>query len=129
MNYTQEDLDKVLNKFLNSDIAKMSARDLNRSLTMDYKAKVANTDYKARTAKIDYKLKTKNTNYKNISKKISKPVLQYDLQGNFIQEFKSIRDAKSFLGKSKNNGDISACLKGRQKTAFGFIWKYKFEQN
>ncbi len=28
-------------------------------------------------------------------------------------------------GKSINNSCITACLKGRQKTAFDYVWKYK----
>jgi predicted GIY-YIG superfamily endonuclease len=64
-------------------------------------------------------------NYKLIGEKNSKPILQLDKQNNLINEFKSIKDALECLNKSPNNSCITSCLKGRQKTAFGFIWKYK----
>jgi len=66
-----------------------------------------------------------NRNHKLIGEKNSKPILQLDQQNNLIQEFKSIKDALEYFGKSINNSCITACLKGRQKTAFGYIWSYK----
>jgi hypothetical protein len=51
----------------------------------------------------------------------SKPILQYDLEGNFIKEWHSISEAKRWLG----SGDIAGCLAGKQKKAGGYIWKYK----
>jgi hypothetical protein len=52
--------------------------------------------------------------------KISKPILQYDLEGNFIKEWPSTTEAKKH-----HKGDIGACCLGKQKTAGGYIWKYK----
>ena len=63
--------------------------------------------------------------HKLIGEKNSKPILQLDQQNNIIQEFKSIKDALEYFGKSINNSCITACLKGRQKTAFDYVWKYK----
>ena len=57
-----------------------------------------------------------------VKKSNSKPINQYDLQGNFIQSFKSIKDAGEIL--KINDCDIVAMLKGRQKTAHGFVWEY-----
>ena len=49
---------------------------------------------------------------------------QYDLEGNFIKEWPSASTAEYILrGKGSNN--ITDCCKGKQKTAYGFIWKYK----
>lgn len=50
------------------------------------------------------------------------PILQYDLEGNFIREWSGMREAKRELGIK---GNITQCLKGTRKTASGFIWKYK----
>lgn len=66
-----------------------------------------------------------NRNHILIGEKNSKPILQLDQQNNLIQEFKSIKDALEYFEKSINNSCITACLKGRQKTAFGYVWKYK----
>ena len=66
-------------------------------------------------------LKAAQTKAKEARKK---PVLQFDLSGNLIREFSSIKDAKIFIGGCPN---IEACCKGKPKhaTAGGFIWKYK----
>lgn len=58
----------------------------------------------------------------NKRKKI-KPVLQYDLYGNFIKKWDAVSDAENYLG-IKNNTNISACCLGKQKSAWGYIWKY-----
>jgi len=50
-----------------------------------------------------------------------RPVLQYDLNYNFIQEWPSIKLAKETLQISS----ISDCLAGRQKRAGQFIFKFK----
>ena len=52
-----------------------------------------------------------------------KPILQYDSQGNLINEYQSAQDAGRYLGKSGNS--IADCASGRQKTAYGYKWKYK----
>lgn len=51
------------------------------------------------------------------------PVEQYDLNGNYIGYFKSITDASIAVDRSSTG--IKNCLKGKQKTAGGFVWKYK----
>ena len=53
----------------------------------------------------------------------SKKVNQYDLQGNFINQFRSCSQAGRELGIS--NMGISCCALGKTKTAGGFIWKYE----
>jgi hypothetical protein len=47
-----------------------------------------------------------------------KPVLQYDLEGNFIKEWESGKKACISLGFNNVDG-VSACCVGKQKTAFG----------
>ena len=58
-----------------------------------------------------------------INGKKSKAILQYDLQGNFIKEWPSISEIHRQLGFASSN--ISACCKGRFKSMYGYIWKYK----
>ncbi len=60
---------------------------------------------------------------KKINGKKSKTVIQYDLKDNFIQEWPSVREIERQLGY-KNSG-ISVCCLGKQKTAYGYKWKYK----
>jgi group I intron endonuclease len=52
-----------------------------------------------------------------------KPVEQYNLEGVKINEYISINEAARQTGIRV--ADISACCNGKQKTAFGFIWKFK----
>lgn len=59
------------------------------------------------------------SSYKNIRQNI----LQYDLEGNFIKEYHSAKQAGEEI--KQNGNSISDCLNGRQKTAFGYKWKYK----
>lgn len=54
----------------------------------------------------------------------SEPILQFDLQNNLIAEFPSIKKAREKYLKA----DISSCLSKRQKTAAGYIWKYKLKK-
>jgi len=57
--------------------------------------------------------------------KRSRPVEQYDLQNNKIKEFSNMTEACLYINKPGRMGDINSCCNGKQKTAFGYIWKYK----
>ena len=52
-----------------------------------------------------------------------KPIIQYDLDGNFIREWDYIKKAGIELGLHHQN--ISRVLKGKRKTVGGFVFKYK----
>jgi hypothetical protein len=56
-----------------------------------------------------------------------KPVIQYDLDGNFIRDFVSIREAEIKLNKYKSA--IGKCCSGIYKTMYGYKWKYKLDTN
>ena len=58
----------------------------------------------------------------NIKKVSYKPIIQCDLQGNPITEWRGCKAASDKL--NINIGSISSCCKGRYKTAGNFIWKY-----
>ena len=67
-----------------------------------------------------------NTTERNV-RVLSIPILQYDLQGNFLREFKSIRDADRFTGI--NQSSITKCAKNNPKYSHAgcYKWKYKNE--
>lgn len=52
-----------------------------------------------------------------------RPVLQYSLDNIFIKEFASAKEATYIMGV-KGDG-VGACCRGRQKKAYGYIWKFK----
>lgn len=60
---------------------------------------------------------------KMINGKLSKPVLQYTLDGELIREWKSTMDVQRNLGYFQTS--ISACCLGKYKSAYKFVWKYK----
>jgi len=57
------------------------------------------------------------------TKKINIPIIQYSLDGNFIKEFKSQKEASRLTKTMQSN--ISNCLNNKRKQAGGFVWKYK----
>ena len=56
----------------------------------------------------------------NFNSALKKPVLQFDKQGNLIAEYESYHDAKNKTGLS-----LTEVLRGKAKTAGGYIFKYK----
>jgi hypothetical protein len=55
-------------------------------------------------------------------KNISKPVAQYDKQGNYITQYNSITEAaRTVKGWDEN---IGQCCRGNKKSSAGYIWKY-----
>ena len=71
------------------------------------------------------------THYERISKSLtnrkdqSKAVLQYNKNGNFINEYPSVREAERKTGII--NGNICSVCKGKLKSAGGYIWRYTDE--
>jgi hypothetical protein len=64
-------------------------------------------------------------NFKNRKHRDGKPIIQLDKNNNIINDFNSISEACIYLNKPKREGDITAACQGKQKTAFGYKWKYK----
>ena len=65
-----------------------------------------------------------NTNYgtrnEKVANKLKKPILQYTLDGELVREWPSATDVGQEV-----KGNIRHCLRGEQKTAYNYIWKYK----
>ena len=80
-----------------------------------------NNNYGTRLKRISEKNKISMKGKFNNSR--SKSVLQYTLDGNFVKEYPSAREAERI-----NNIDFSAiskCCRGVYKSAGGYIWKFK----
>lgn len=75
---------------------------------------VANTDWVTREIN-----RLKSMDYS----KLKKAVFQFDLNDKFIKEWDGFIDIKCELNYDQST--IRKCCKGRQKTAYGYIWKYK----
>nr|DAT54007.1 MAG TPA: intron associated endonuclease [Caudoviricetes sp.] len=63
-----------------------------------------------------------NANINSISNK-SKPVIQYDKEGNFVNKYNSIREA-SRRTQVVISSIVENC-KGKRKTAGGYVWRYE----
>ena len=107
---------------------KNEIKDDNRVENLEYCDAKYNMNYGTIKERIAEKLKgmkhTEDTKNK-ISEANSKPVFQYDLNGNFIKEWPSTMEVERRLGFA--NTHISACCLGKQKQSHGFKWKYKEE--
>ena len=52
------------------------------------------------------------------------PILQYSLNGEFIQEFPSFKEVQRYLGKPYSN--IWNVCNGKKDSAYGYKWSYKY---
>ena len=77
---------------------------------------VDNLEWCSRSYNINYGTRTQKT-----IDKVCKAILQYDMQGNFIKELKTMNDAVRYY----NNAHICSVCKGNRKNASGYIWRYK----
>lgn len=103
--------------------------------------RIANIDFDERSKKskenTDWdswrkSIKNRKTDYSKfltiVHEKNKKPILQFDLDDNFIKEFDSASTAAKSLGYI-NGGNITNCCKGRCKSTLGYKWKYKNIEN
>ncbi len=72
-----------------------------------------------------YRWKYYNNDTSNILPNITKNrgILQLDLEGNLLREFKNSTEAEMETGVSKKS--ITNVCKNRKKSAYGYIWRYK----
>ena len=52
----------------------------------------------------------------------AKKIIQYDIYGNYIKTWDYAKQIKETLGY--DHSSILKCCKGKQKTAYGYVWKY-----
>ena len=72
-----------------------------------------------------------NTNYgtrnKRAGEKHCKRIQMLDKNNNILKTFNSLKEAAQFLNKNKTtaNSNISSCLHGKSKSAYGYKWKFE----
>lgn len=60
----------------------------------------------------------------NLADNVSRAVIQLDMEsGKIVAEFQSVGTAAKAVSGSQSN--ISACINGRKKSAYGYNWKFK----
>ena len=91
-----------------------------------YKLSVSHKGYKhteEQKQKISNSLKGRISPMKGRKSPFAKKVCQYSIEGTFLKEYRSIMEAEEKLKISH----ISEACRGKQKTAGGYVWKYKVE--
>jgi hypothetical protein len=89
----------------------------NKGKSKSHKGKSLTEEHKEKIKQTREFLKTRKNTWQNT------PVLQYDMNNNFIKEWESQLEATKFLNKTGDG--IGACCRGKQKSAYGYIWKFK----
>jgi len=100
------------NKHSNETRLKMSLSKQNMSQETKNKMSLA-----AKGKKKSLEIRNKMKEYRN------KPILQYDLEGNFIKEWSSAKEASQKLNINRNG--ISSVCNNKNKSSGKFIWKFK----
>lgn len=72
---------------------------------------------------IDTKYKGQIVKVEEWKSKLCIPILQFSLNNEFIKEWKSAKEIG--LNFNVDSTSFIQCCKHKQKTAYGFIWKYK----
>ena len=83
-----------------------------------------NNNYGTKNERVGKKIRELMIGKKGKDASGSKPILMYDKEGNFIRKFDCIGDANEYFGKDRNHSAINQCLKGRAKTAYGYVFIY-----
>lgn len=65
-----------------------------------------------------------NTAFGGLETTPMKRVAQYDLQGNFINQFSSVREASKIVGCQETSIALVCRQSGEQKQTGGFMWRY-----
>jgi hypothetical protein len=98
---------------------KISKAKLGHKVSEETRLKMSISNSKPKPPGFGDKLKKPNT----VPAPYCKPLLQYDKQGNFLREWSSGKEVNEIL--KINRASLSNVLKGKNKTAGGFIWCYK----
>lgn len=71
---------------------------------------------------LEWVTQQENLTYGNVHNRKYKKVSMFSKGGKKLEEFNSLQEAEIKTGVK--TASISACLTGRTKTAYGYIWKY-----
>lgn len=95
----------------------------NKRTSESHKGKILSEEHKKKMSE------SHKGKYKGKDSPVSKAILMYDKEGNFIRRFDCIGDAYEYFGKNRYCSNITLCLRGKNKIAYGFIFKYEDEED
>ena len=105
-----------------SKIEREYIQKYNSLLPNGYNADLGGIEYHKHSDYIKEIISEKGKGNKN-SKYVA-DVLMYNKNGQLLKRFQTAREAARFLGNESKNVGINYCLNNKQKTAYGYIWKY-----
>ena len=105
-----------------SDLEYEYIKKYNSLLPNGYNADLGGVEYHKHSDYVKQIISEKGKGNKN-SKYVA-DVLMYDKQGNLLNRFQTAREVARYLGNESKNVGINYCLNNKQKTAYGYIWKY-----
>ena len=85
--------------------------------------RLSNLNLMTHKENMNYGSRTERSTKKRINGKCSKSVLQFTLDNILVKEYPNAHQVERETGFAQPN--ICACCKGRLKTAYNYIWKYK----
>ena len=86
---------------------------------------VTNLEWCTQAYNVKYGTRTLRARQSMINGKLSKPVVQCDLDGNVIAEFPSFAEVRRKLGFDPAKVNACALNRPHRKTAYGYRWHYK----
>jgi|SRR5699024_2078512 len=99
-------------------------KDNNHVDNLEWVTSKENTRHGLENGLIKYNLEALAKGQKKAAKATSKKVNQLTLEGDFIRQFKSFAEAGRSVGNVERRNSIRDVCKGRQKTAYGYLWEY-----
>ena len=81
----------------------------------------SNLEWKSHKDNCNHGTRNERISKKMTNGKLSKPVLQFTLNGEFIREWHSTMECER---NGFNSGHVSSCCNEKQKTHKGFLWMY-----
>jgi hypothetical protein len=120
----QRKLDEIMSipNYIEVIARKYFGDDWLRSIDGDHPAKV---DRQKRHAKLQ-RVRQQDENYVPKVPLTSIPIIQLDLEGNFVKEWSSIKEWKATEGVNASSYvSPLQCAKGHDATAYGYKWKFK----
>jgi hypothetical protein len=104
-------------KIKNNLIRNKKISESNMGVSKSNKGKAFTEEHKKKIKDTRGFLKNRKNTWQNI------PIFQYSIHGVFIKEWPSQTEAIKSLNRTGDG--IGACCRGKQKQAYGFIWKFK----
>lgn len=112
------------NSYLSEEAAKRKSEALKRHYLTHKRPITSEETRKKISAAGKGRKKPPGTTEKRLKTRPPKKVYQYDLEGNFIAEFESLKKISEYFKTDARSNIGPVCL-GKRRKAYGFQWRYK----